>query len=117
MKKALIIFFVILGVIFLIGILIGIGFYIASSISPKTVSENSGNSDAADTQVSGGFSLSDSQIQALASFGIDPSAIPSSITPEQESCFVATLGADRVAEIKSGALPSAIDFFKAKSCI
>ncbi|KKT87077.1 MAG: hypothetical protein UW86_C0010G0017 [Microgenomates group bacterium GW2011_GWA1_Microgenomates_45_10] len=114
MKKFLIVFFVILGVIFLVGALIGIGFFIANMNSPKT---NSGNTSDTDVQADGGFSLSDAQKSALQAFGIDISTIPSYITPEQEACFTLALGADRVAEIKAGAVPNAIDFFKAKSCI
>jgi|SRR3989344_7551852 len=114
MKKFLVVFFVVLGVIFLIGVLIAIGFFIANSDSPKI---NSGDSDETAVQSDSGFSLSDAQKSALQAFGIDVSTIPSYITPEQEACFVASLGADRVAQIKGGAVPNAIDFFKAKSCI
>ena len=114
MKRFLTVSFVVLGVIFLIGALIAVGFFLANLNNPKV--SFGGNSDKV-VQADGGFVLSDSQKSALAAFGIDISTIPSQITPEQETCFVVALGADRVAEIKGGAVPNAIDFFKAKSCI
>jgi len=64
-----------------------------------------------------GFQLSEAQKSALQAFGIDPSKVPSSITAQQEACFTAALGAERVAQIKGGAVPSAVEFFKAKGCI
>lgn len=63
------------------------------------------------------FTLNDAQKQALSSFGIDPASVPSSISAAQEGCFVAELGSERVAEIKASGTPSAIDFFKVKSCL
>ena len=114
MKKFLIVFFVVLGVVALIGVLIGIGFFLANQNGPAVNSENTSSTGV---QADGGFSLSDAQKSALQAFGIDISTIPSYITPQQEACFVAALGADRVAEIKGGAVPNAIDFFKAKACI
>ncbi len=75
------------------------------------------NASSTTPAVSGGFSLSEAQIQALVSFGIDPSVIPSTVSPEMEACFVSALGDARVGEVKAGAVPSAFEFFKAKSCI
>jgi hypothetical protein len=65
----------------------------------------------------GGFELSSAQVQALISLGIDPASVPSSISAEQETCFKGVLGEARVAEIKSGAVPSAFEFMRAESCI
>jgi len=64
-----------------------------------------------------GFALSAQQVEALVSLGIDPESVPSSITTEQEQCFVAELGESRVLEIKGGAVPNAFEFLKVKSCI
>jgi hypothetical protein len=68
-------------------------------------------------EVSGGFELSKAQVDALVSLGVDPDAVPSSISAEQEICFVDALGEDRVEEIKKGDVPNAVEFLKAKSCI
>jgi len=74
-------------------------------------------SETTDASATGGFALSEAQKQALVSVGIDPSAVPDSISAEQEACFVSTLGESRVAEIKTGAVPNALEFLKAKGCI
>ena len=70
-----------------------------------------------DTATPGGFELSNGQIEALVSLGIDPDAVPSSISAEQEACFIGELGEARVEEIKAGAVPSALEFMRAESCI
>lgn len=126
--------FVTLGVIFLILIIAGIYFFVTDpyNLKPllfgsdsvntqvKTTNgvESKGTSTTNETTTtSGGFTLSASQKQALVNLGIDPASVPSSISPAQETCFVNVLGEARVAEIKTGAVPNAIEFFKAKSCI
>lgn len=132
--------FVTLGVIFLILILIGVYFFVtdpyglkplifggsvptqSTSVSAQSESENtSENSDgsASDEEEAsaGGFELSDAQVEALISLGIDPASVPSSISAEQEACFVSALGEERVAEIRVGAVPSALELLKAESCI
>ncbi len=67
--------------------------------------------------VASGFQLSEAQKQALVAAGIDPSKVPTSVSAAQETCFVAALGDAKVAEIKAGAVPSAMELLKAKSCI
>ncbi len=123
--------FVGLGVIFLVLILISVYFFITDPYNLKplifgsdqvtTNSEKTTNISTGDapqtTSTSGGFMLSSAQKQALTSFGIDPASIPSSISAEQETCFAGVLGASRVAEIKAGAVPNALEFFRAKTCI
>ncbi len=59
--------------------------------------------------------LTPSQRQAAENFGIDPNSIV--ITPAMEACFIDKLGAERVNEIKNGAAPNAMDFFRAGSCL
>lgn len=68
-------------------------------------------------ETSGGFELSSAQMEALVSLGIDPEAVPSTISAEQETCFVEELGPQRVEEIKAGDVPNALEFVKARSCI
>lgn len=127
MKQILTHLFVALGVIFLIIIIAGIVFIIADPYNIKPLifgspaTDNFSNSETNSTNesssVSGEFSVSDAQKQALISFGIDPSVVPSSINAEQENCFVSVLGGARVGEIKNGAVPNAMEFLKAKACI
>jgi hypothetical protein len=66
---------------------------------------------------SAGFVLLPAQRQALIQFGVDPAAIPAEITGTQMTCFVEALGAPRVAEIQSGAVPTPIEFLRANVCI
>lgn len=120
-----------LGVLFIIVLLIGLGFYVSmsmkseavpfsTSVPKQTQTQNSDTNDTASTPspaVNTPFVLSAAQRQALSTFGIDPNTVPSSITPAQEACFTAKLGSERVSEIKSGATPSAMDFFKVKACL
>jgi hypothetical protein len=119
MKKALNIFFVTLGVIFFI-ILIYLFFF-----SPVKISSILGAKDSATTTQESNSSsavdknplLSPSQEKTLETFGVDPSKLPTSITPEMEACFVAKLGSTRVNEIKAGSSPTTADFFTARSCL
>ena len=60
--------------------------------------------------------LSTEQEKVLESMGIDTKSLPTQITATQEKCAVGALGVDRVNEIKSGASPSLDDFLKAKTC-
>lgn len=131
MKKILTQIFVTLGVIFLILIFIGIYFFITDPLNlrsmfsgsgpvpqpPKSAATEQATTENTPTTPTGGFQLSDAQKQALGSFGIDPATVPTSITAEQEACFSTALGEARVSEIKAGAVPNALEFFKAKSCI
>ena len=142
MKNVLTHIFVTLGVIFFTLIIIGVYFFVTdpynlkplifgtgavtipSQTAPKDTSASAPESEAKsataaapDNTTLGGFQLSAAQKQALVSLGIDPAAVPSTINSEQETCFVAVLGASRVGEIKAGAVPNALEFAKAKSCI
>lgn len=132
MKQILTHLFVALGVIFLICIIFCIVFIIKDPYNLKPIifgssstgaTYSSRNLDNTNTTsddasaVNGEFYLSDQQKQALTSFGIDPTAVPSTINLEQENCFVSVLGEARVNQIKSGAVPNAMEFLKAKACI
>ena len=133
MKNILTHIFVTLGVIFLLLIIAGIGFVIAdpynlkplifgsehvqqpSATTKNTDSQNTTQTDT--TTIQGGFTLSEAQKQALISFGVDPAVVPTTLSAAEEECFVSVLGVSRVAEIKAGAVPSALEFLKGKSCI
>ena len=122
MKKFFNIFFVVLGVIFLIIILIGGYFFITDPMNLKPIffgsdSEITTGSNNSGVQVDKNPALSETQEKALETFGIDPADIPSEISPAQEQCFVGAIGAARVEEIKAGDSPTPTEFFKAKGCI
>lgn len=121
MKKFFNIFFVTLGVIFFILILAGVYFFITDPLNLKPIIFGSDSEvvteDVGGTVVDKNPILNEKQEKALETFGIDPASIPSSITPEQESCFVEILGQTRVNEIKAGDSPTATEYFKARDCI
>jgi hypothetical protein len=60
--------------------------------------------------------LSPAQEKTLQFLGVDLESIPTTITPSQIQCSVEALGAERVNQIKSGAMPSLSDYLRAKSC-
>ncbi len=117
MKKFFNVFFVTLGVIFSIIILIGIFFVITDPFNLKPLIFGGESSESMTGDGDSHPLLNESQEQALENFGINPAQVPSEITPEQEACFVEKLGQARVDEIKAGDSPTATDYFKAKDCI
>ncbi len=133
MKNFITQIFIGMGVLFLVLLCIALYFFIVDPYNLKplifgetspqtqqksTAVETSGDAgtDTASPQ-STGFTLSEAQKSALTSLGIDPTAVPSSISAEQEACFTDALGTARVSEIKAGAVPNAIELLKAKPCI
>lgn len=60
--------------------------------------------------------LSPAQKSALQALGVDPAAIPATITATQQACLVAKLGAARVGEIEAGGLPTGNELLAAKAC-
>jgi len=118
MKKLLTYFFVTLGVIFFVIIcsaayiwftdmygvrsLVGAFTGAETSITPSVVDKNP--------------ALSPTQEAALEQIGIDPAAVPTTISPAQEACATEILGAARVAEIKAGDTPTLTEFAQARSC-
>lgn len=61
--------------------------------------------------------LTPAQAAALEVVGIDPASLPSSISPEQEACFIEKIGADRVEAIKAGAAPTPVEMWQARECL
>lgn len=123
MKKFFNVFFVTLGVIFFIIILIGAYFFITDPLNLKPLLFNKDNSEKSESSGTFGDSLdknpllNESQEKSLEAIGIDPANIPSEITPEQETCFVEIFGQVRVNEIKAGDSPTATEIIKARSCL
>ena len=128
MKKVLKTFLILLGIIFLI-LIIGIGYiWIAdpfnlktlfpSGISPIAIIKTfTGNSEVEIDNIDKNPLLTEEQEAQLESLGIDPAELPSEITPEIEECLTNKLGEKRAKEIEEGDSPTAVDFFKARSCI
>lgn len=135
MKKFLTIFFVTLGVMFFCLIIVAIWFYVTDplnlkpllmSSTPANMTEEAGDTFQTDTTSEASVedethdrnpALNAEQEAALDTIGVDPASLPSSITPEQEVCFVEVLGQARVDEIKAGATPTALEFFQARGCL
>ena len=60
--------------------------------------------------------LSTEQEKLLESMGVDTATLPTSITPAQEQCAIDALGPDKVNAIKAGATPTLSDYLKAQGC-
>lgn len=120
MKSAITKVLVTLGVIFVLLMLVGMYFYATDPMNLKPmifgIKSTELQGDNSNITASG-FQLSEAQKQALVAAGIDSSKVPTSVSAAQETCFVAALGDAKVAEIKAGAVPSAMEFLKTKSCI
>ncbi len=116
MKKFLAVFFVTLGVIFFVLILVGAYLFVFDpfNIKPLFFPARSAVTSAPSTK---NPIINTAQQKALESIGIDPAKIPSKITPEQEFCGVRVLGEARAGEIKSGSAPTASEMFSLKGCI
>jgi hypothetical protein len=80
---------------------------------PVTVNRDEASAPATPTPVP----LTAAQEDALELVGINPAALPTEISPEQLTCFERVLGASRVAEIKSGAVPTITEMFAAETCL
>ncbi|OGG86050.1 hypothetical protein A2392_01115 [Candidatus Kaiserbacteria bacterium RIFOXYB1_FULL_46_14] len=118
MKKFLNIFFVALGGVFFCLLMVGALLFILDSYQIRPmVTDLTGKGDTSETTADKNPALSPTQEKTLETFGIDPASVPSSITPEQEACFIEILGEARVTEIKNGDSPTMTEYLKAKACI
>ncbi len=80
----------------------------------------SGTSDNAPQKIEPKYDhplLSETQEVMLEKSGIDVGALPTTISPETEKCFVDLFGVERVGEIKAGATPGMLEMLKGKSCL
>jgi hypothetical protein len=121
MKTFLKFFFIILGVIFFIIIIIGVYLYVADPFEIKplikslteqpTTVDTKKDTNKTTTVTDKNSHLSPAQEQVLEKIGVDPATIPTSITPAMEDCFYTQLGSKRADEIKNGAEPTASDYF------
>ncbi len=120
-------FFVFLGVIFFIVIGILVYLFIADPFELKpifkminipVINEKKTDDKMQSTPIGDKNPLlSLEQEKVLESFGVDPAALPTEITPEMEKCFREKLGDERVNEIIKIGSPDMADFFKARSCL
>lgn len=135
MKKFITSFFVVLGVVFFVILLALAYLWFAdpfelrplidsyrspisvSSVATSSAPANESAPSEAATVDDKNPNLTPAQANALEFIGVDVTALPDSITPDQLACFTRVLGAPRVAEIQSGAAPTPIEILKAKECI
>lgn len=120
------IFFVVLGVTFFL-LIVGVGclwwanpYGMFSSGAAPTLFMNMVTGNMAPAKVDNVDKnplLNEQQEAQLEGLGIDPSTLPSQITPAMEACFTAKLGQERTSQIMQGSAPTPIDFFKAQSCL
>jgi hypothetical protein len=117
---------IIIGFLAVVGALTiaaGTYLYIADPFGLKTLfmapDLNTTNINAKQTDIKNSTNplITPNQAAALQKLGIDPSKLPTEISPAKEACFVASLGQARVNEIKAGAVPTPMDLLKAKSCL
>lgn len=137
MKKALTIFFVTLGIIFFLLLLAGAYLYVVDPLNlkpllfganppagqsvdtqtPTSTADGAASSESAAQPSETGSAISSEQQAALETVGINPDLLPSEISPEQEACFTTILGAERVAQIQAGDVPTMSEFYQARSCL
>ncbi len=118
-------FFITLGVIFLILILLLTVFIIvdpfklrpliSSMVEIPFISNNTSENKFNSTETHP--FLTEQQANTLKTMGIDPETLPTEITPDMEMCFTEKLGEQRVNEIKAGSEVTAVDYLKAKDCV
>lgn len=119
MKKFLNIFFVVLGVIFFILLVLATYFFITDPFNLKPLVFDSSDSEYISSKetIDKNLLISDTQEKLLETVGVDPADLPTEITPTMHECFVGILGAERVFEIEQGSSPTPTEFFKTKHCL
>lgn len=123
--KALNIFFVFLGVVFFIILIVG-GIYLRNlyggiskfKLDPAEITQTQDTtSDTTSGTTDKHPYLDATQEKQLEAIGIDPAKLPTTITPEMINCFESKLGADRTKEIIGGSEPTPFEVLKASSCL
>jgi hypothetical protein len=108
-------FFSILGIIAVIAVIIFVAFRLLNPSSDAKIWNITNNNEG--TEVDANPLLNESQEDTLELIGVDPSGLPSEITPAMQICFVEKLGAKRAQEIADGDSPTPADYVKAKACL
>lgn len=133
--KILNIFFVTLGILFFILILIGVYLFTVDpfgikpllgnlGISPSTVVDMMTGKQTTPTTATTSTKtttknplITPEQEKTLQSMGIDTTKLPTEVTPALEECFTQKLGVQRADEIKKGSTITPMDILKAGSCL
>ena len=115
-------FFLTLGVIFFLLIMLGIYLWVADPFGLKPLLKAFSqplnvSGQSLDDSIGNQPSLTPEQEATLENYGINPATLPTTLTPEMEACFIEKLGTARVNEIKAGDEPGAMDFIKAGACL
>lgn len=114
MKHPIIKVLVVTGIL-CVGFVIALVIYTALAKStPSAILEPQGSEGGA---TSGNPLLTPQQEVMLQNLGVDTSALPTAISPEQMNCAIAALGEARVQELLTGAELTLMDVYKAKSCL
>ena len=61
--------------------------------------------------------LSETQEEMVKAVGIDPRALPTTLTDTQKACLLTAIGEARAREIIGGASPTMAELFSAKGCL
>lgn len=86
------------------------------TISETDQSVSTETNDVSENPTKDTSGLNAEQSAALKAVGLGTDAI-TSITAEQEACFVKVLGQARVNAVKAGAVPTASEFFSVRGCL
>lgn len=110
-------FFVIVGILAVIALIIFASFKLLSSPDSREDKPQETMSEETQKAEDSNPLLNESQENTLEAIGVEPETLPTEITPAMQVCFVEKLGATRAQEIKDGDSPTATDYLKAKSCL
>lgn len=121
MKTFFKIFFLTLGGIFFLLIVLGVYLFVADpfEIRPfiERIQSNEEPKASKNTPADDHPYLNEEQEELLSNFGIDPAAFPTEITPEIEACAREKLGDERIGELMQGAEPTGTDVFRLRGCL
>ena len=114
-------FFLFLGIVFFFilvcgGYLLYSGNFSTSALFSVPTFASPQNSTGKDMASDANPYLSASQETVLRGVGIDPSALPTTLTDVQKTCLLQTVGEGRAREIIGGATPTIAEIYNAKSC-
>lgn len=90
-----------------------VGNYFASKIKQADEIKTQQNKATSSQTI---FEFSDQQKSALEKAGLKTESLPVQSILNKEDCFKQKIGEDRVKEIKSGSVPTAMEIFKSKDC-
>lgn len=122
-KRVLNIFFVGLGVIFFLLILVALYLFIADPWNIRgLLGGEEATLSAADEAVNVAPVdrhpvLNEQQEQLLDRAGIDPATVPTELGEENMACFVELFGAERVDEVTAGANPTPLEIVRGQQCL